>query len=428
MEQARCQKYYKRDLFSLLPAVLMMLVIFFFALQPGEESLKSSEAVGMTIYSFFGQEVALSPEQMEMLQDVIRILAHIGEYAMLSLCVGFACTRNGIRRQLRAVYMCGSCLAVSLMDEFMQIFVPARYGDPLDVLADMTGVVLFSALILKLRPARPLPREKEAEGVRRAFLNARIDDVAFDEAVDRIMDYAGEKEQEQCRLLVTPNADHIIKLEKDKEFAALYETADLITTDGTPLMWIAESLGCPIREKVTGSDLLPAVCRRAAEEGRSLFFFATSEELIEKAEEKLKESLPELKLAGGYAPPMGFEKDEKEVERAVSAINAADADILVIGLGSPKSEKFIARNRARLKTRIALPIGAAIGFVAGDMKRAPLWMRKAGLEWFFRFLQEPGRLFRRYFIEDMKIFLLALKYRRRTIGGYLGEKTDEDRS
>ncbi len=427
MEQAKQQKYHKRDMLSLLPAVLMVLLIFYFALQPGEESLKSSEEVGLKIYSIFGQEVALKPEQLETLQNVIRVLAHIGEYAMLSLCICFACTRNGIRRQLRAVYMFGACLFVSLADEFMQIFVPARYGDPLDVLADMAGVTLLSALVLKLRPARPLPRENGADGMRRAFLNAQIDDVSFDGAVRRIMEFAGEKDRGKCRLLVTPNADHIIKLEKDKEFAALYESADLITTDGTPLLWIAESLGCPIREKVTGSDLLPAVCEKAAAEGRSLFFFATSEELIKKAGEKLKEKWPELKVAGGYAPPMGFEKDEKEVKRAVKAINAAAADILVVGLGSPKSEKFIARNRERLKTRVALPIGAAIAFVAGDTKRAPVWMRKAGLEWFFRFLQEPGRLFKRYFIEDMRIFLLALKYRERTLAGYLGEKTDADR-
>ena len=309
----------------------------------------------------------------------------------------------------------------------MQIFVPARYGDPLDVLADMAGVTLITGLVLKLFKARPLPRDKKAEGQRRDFLNARIDDVTFDGALDRIMGYAAEKKAAQCRLLVTPNADHIIKLEKDKEFAALYESADLITTDGTPLLWIAESFGCPIREKVTGSDLLPAVCERAAKEGRSIFFFATSDELIEKASRRLKEKWPKLKLAGGYAPPMGFERDEKEAERAVKAINKADADILVVGLGSPKSEKFIARNRARLKTRVALPIGAAIAFVAGETKRAPLWMRKVGLEWFFRFLQEPGRLFRRYFIEDMRIFLLALKYRERTLAGYLGEKTDADR-
>ena len=336
--------------------------------------------------------------------------------------MAWASTRNGIRRQLRAVYMCGCCFFVSLADEFVQIFVPGRYGDPRDMAVDMLAVVLLAGLTLKLRKTCVLSREKEV--IRRDFLNAQIDDLSFEEAVDRIMIFAGEEEQERPRLLVTPNADHIIKLEKDAEFAALYREADLITTDGTPLLWIADSFNCPIKERVTGSDLLPAVCERAAKEGRSIFFFGASEEVIRMATEKLCEKFEGLKIKGGYAPPMRFENDPEEIERALERINAAEADILVVGLGSPKSEKFIQRNRERLKVKVALPIGAAIAFAAGNAKRAPEWMRRMGLEWFYRFLQEPGRLFKRYFVEDMQIFFLALKYRNRTVDGYLYGEAD----
>ncbi len=117
---------------------------------------------------------------------------------------------------------------------------------------------------------------------------------------------------------------------------------------------------------------------------------------------------------------MGFGKKQGDIERAIKQINKVGADILVVGLGAPKSEKFIAKNRHRIKAKVALPIGAAIAFAAGMQKRAPEWMSNMGLEWFYRFLQEPGRLFKRYFIEDIRIFFMALKYRDRTVEGYTG--------
>ena len=422
MKESTRQKW---NILSLIPAILVVGVIFYFSLQPGPASRASSDSVSTGLISLFGGAITLTQAQYDTFTNLVRIIAHMGEYAVLAIAIAYACTRNGIRRQLRAGYMCLICFWVSLIDEFVQIFVPDRYGDPLDVIVDMIGVVLISVFILKVRKTRPLPRPEELKGKRKDYVNIQVDDVTFDEAVDRIMEFATEDDY-NCRLLVTPNVDHLIKMETDKEFAALYKTADLIIPDGTPLMWIGESFNCPLKEKISGSDLLPPVCERAAKEGRSIFFFGTSDEVIAAAKEKLCARYPGLNIAGGYAPPMGFGKKQGDVERAVKQINKVGADILVVGIGSPKSEKFIANNRSRLKCKIALPIGAAIAFAADMQKRAPEWMQRAGLEWFYRFLQEPGRLFHRYFVEDIKIFFMALKYRDRTVEGYTGANNLED--
>ena len=419
------KKHQKWNILSLLPAIAVVGVIFYYSLQPGDVSQASSDTVSAGLISIFGGLITLTPQQFITYGNIVRVLAHMGEYAVLATCIGYACTRNGIRRQLRAGYICLICFWVTLIDEFVQIFVPGRYGDPLDVMVDMIGVVFISVLMLKVRKTRSLPRPESLNGSRRDYLNVSIDDVTFDEAVDRIMEFAAEEEN-NCRLLITPNVDHIIKLETDKEFAELYKTADLIVPDGKPLMWIGESFNCPLKEKISGSDLLPPVSERAAKEGRSIFFFGTSDEVINTAKEKLCEKYPGLNIAGGYAPPMGFDKKQGEIERAVKRINKSGADILVVGLGSPKSEKFIYRNRDRLNVKVALPIGAAIAFAAGMQKRAPEWMSNMGLEWFYRFLQEPGRLFKRYFIEDIKIFFLALKYRDRTVAGYTGSFPEDN--
>ncbi len=413
----------KWNILSLLPAILVVGVIFYFSLQPGPTSRASSDSVSTGLISLFGGAITLTQAQYDTFTNLVRIIAHMGEYAVLAITIAYACTRNGIRRQLRAGYMCLICFWVSLIDEFVQIFVPDRYGDPLDVIVDMLGVVLISVFILKVRKTRSLPRSEEMNCSRRDYVNISLDDVDFNEAVDRIMAFAAEDEY-NCRLMVTPNVDHIIKLETDKDFQEVYKGADLIVPDGKPLMWIGESFSCPLKEKISGSDLLFPVCERAAKEGRSLFFFGTSDEVIAAAKEKLCAKYPGLNIAGGYAPPMGFGKKQGDVERAVKQINKVGADILVVGLGAPKSEKFIYNNRHRLKAKVALPIGAAIAFAADMQKRAPEWMQRAGLEWFYRFLQEPGRLFKRYFIDDIKIFFMALKYRDRTVEGYTGTGTE----
>ncbi|MDE6529236.1 MAG: VanZ family protein [Lachnospiraceae bacterium] len=411
------KKFILRTL-SWAPALATMLIIFILSSQNGVASGDTSRELTMGLLHLTAEEspyvAASNQAAIEALDALIRMIAHIGEYAFLSLMIGFAVSVNGFGGKIRMFYMCFLGMIVAVADEFFQIFVPGRYGDLKDVVFDLVGVIAVATLLyiwsrhFEKRKTAHRTEEKIPSVARRKFMNLCLDDITFEEAVCQIGVLACE---EGKHYVVTPNVDHVVKIEKDLEFRKIYEEADLILTDGTPLMWIAESLGCPIKEKIPGADMLPKVCEMAAKEGHTMFLFGAAEGVAETARRKLIQKYPGLQIVGAYSPPMGFERDEKEVEKAIRIINQKKPQILVVGLGAPKQEKFIYQYREKIDFHVALPFGAAIDFEAGMVKRAPLWMRRFGLEWLFRFFQEPGRLFRRYFIDDMKIFWLAWKYR-----------------
>ncbi len=397
---------------AFLPALLMVAVIFAFSSQDGVLSKETSGNLTKWILELLGKEIGgedtAAVRKVEATDVLVRMWVHMAEYAVLSLCIGFGVSVNGVRGKLRFIYMVILGCLVALADEFYQIFVPGRYGDLADVLFDGAGIVVTALLwhiaastFGKSKKNLALPEDKLR------FINVTIDNITFQDALDRICTLA----KKGNTFVVTPNVDHIIKVEKDSLFRKIYEKADLVLTDGTPLLWIAESMGKSIREKITGADMFPAVCERAAKEGLSVFLLGAAEGVAEKAVENLKEKYEGIRVAGTYSPKMHFEKDEKEVERILSIINKNKPDILVLALGSPKQEKFIYQYRDKMEFGVALCFGAAVDFAAGTVKRAPLWIRKIGMEWFYRFLCEPGRLFRRYFVDDMQIFALAWKYR-----------------
>lgn len=244
---------------------------------------------------------------------------------------------------------------------------------------------------------------------RMKFLNTYIDNLTMEETVLRIDEMIKSKKNSY---VVTPNVDHIVKLEKDEEFKKVYSEADLIVTDGMPLIWISKLLKTPIKEKVSGSDLFPKVCELAAEKNYTLFLLGAATGVAEKAAKNLCERYEGLKVVGVYSPSYGFEKNEKEVNEIISIINECKPDILAVGLGAPKQEKFIYRYREQLGVPISLAIGATIDFEAGNIKRAPKWMQKSGLEWFYRLCKEPKRMFKRYIVDDIKILKIAFKYRK----------------
>lgn len=221
------------------------------------------------------------------------------------------------------------------------------------------------------------------------------------------------QEGKQNQYVVTPNVDHLVKLEKDALFREIYDKAALVLTDGQPLIWISRLLGRPIVEKVSGSDLFPEVCRMAAKKGYSLFFLGADEGVADLAAEKLRKKYPDIRIVGTYSPPYGFESDKEEVKRIVQMVNSADTQILAVALGAPKQEKFFYENRDKFRVAVALHIGASLDFAAGSVKRAPRWMRRCGLEWLHRLLKDPGRLMKRYLVDDMAIFGIVWKYRNR---------------
>ncbi len=240
------------------------------------------------------------------------------------------------------------------------------------------------------------------------FMNTQIDNYTMEEAIDAIDRLIC---QDKNGYVVTPNIDHIVKLESDQLLQKVYADADIILTDGKPMIWMSRLYGTPIKEKVSGSDLFPNLCRLAAGKGYRVFLLGAAEGVAAKAALNLQNKFPGLIIAGTYSPPFGFEKDEKELQNILRIVTEAKPHILIVGLGCPKQEKFIYNYRNKLNVPVSLGLGASIDFEAGILKRAPKWMADHGFEWLYRIVQDPGRMAKRYFVDDMKIIRLFFKYR-----------------
>lgn len=244
---------------------------------------------------------------------------------------------------------------------------------------------------------------------RMRFMNTYIDNITMKETLRYIEERIEKHAVGQVILL---NVDQIVRLEWDSYFREICENSELLLVDGHPLLWIAKLYRKPIRQKICGSDLTPILCREASRKGYSVFFLGAAPGVAEKAAKKMQGKYSELKVAGTYSPPMGFEKDEKEIKKINRILMESKSDILFVGMGVPKQEIFVYENMHEYKIPISVSVGATIDFIAGVQKRAPVWMRRIGFEWLYRLLREPGRMFERYILNDTKIFRLAWKYRK----------------
>lgn len=238
------------------------------------------------------------------------------------------------------------------------------------------------------------------------ILGTWIDNVTMGEAVSRICDLIEER---RFSYVVTPNVDHVLKLRHDREFREIYEEASLAVSDGMPLVWSSRILGTPLKERVTGADLMLEVCGAAAQRGYSVFLLGGNKGVAHEAVVVLGRMYPRLRTAGYYCPQYGFEKDHDECLRIQKLIANSGADILFVGLGAPKQEKWIRDYGSGCQARMAMGVGASFSFVSGDLRRAPRCMQRLGLEWLWRLLLEPRRLWRRYILADMPFLWLVLK-------------------
>ncbi len=178
---------------------------------------------------------------------------------------------------------------------------------------------------------------------------------------------------------------------------SFYGAASLNLPDGMPLVWASRLYGRPIPERVSGPDFLLAFARVAAVRGYRFFFLGATPDVLEDLARNLRASVPGLVVAGTHAPPYGPFSAEDD-RRMVDAVNAARADVLWVGMSAPKQEAWLFRTGGRLRIRLGVGVGAAFDFFAGRVRRAPAWMRGAGLEWAWRFAQEPRRLWKRYLV------------------------------
>lgn len=211
---------------------------------------------------------------------------------------------------------------------------------------------------------------------RMKFMNTEVDNLTMCETLVEIDKLIKENKNVY---VVTPNVDHIVQLERGGELCNVYKEADLILTDGKPLIWISKWYGTPIKEKISGSDLFPLLCKMAAEKGYNMFFLGAAEGVAAKAAENLMKRYKGLNVVGTYSPPYGFEKDEVEMRNIEQIIKKVHPHILIVGLGSPKQELFILNNKDRIGVPLSLGLGASLDFEAGNIKRVPKWMVDHGM-------------------------------------------------
>lgn len=239
------------------------------------------------------------------------------------------------------------------------------------------------------------------------FIDTYIDNLTASEAKDCVNQFIHEP---GYHYVVTPNTDIIVKMHQDEELKDICEKADLILTDGQIVVKLSRKYGTPIKERVCMTDFVWDVFDLAIENSYKVFLLGGKENVLARATENVKKKLPSLNIVDSFSPPFGFENDVTLLKETNERIKASGADILIVFLGCPKQEKFIAQNKDIYQVPISFTMGGCVDFLAGGVKRAPKWMQEVGLEWFFRFMQEPKRMFRRYFVEDIKIFGIAYKH------------------
>ncbi len=246
-------------------------------------------------------------------------------------------------------------------------------------------------------------REFIASGTRPAQAPTAILSVPFDhvtqvQALDRIEQMIVSR---RPHYVATANVDFVVQAERDLELRRILFDAHLVLCDGTPLVWASRWLGNPLPERVAGADLVPALIQIAAEKGFKIFLLGATPEAAEKAVKNLQEKFPKLRITS-YSPPFKplLEMDHAEIIRR---IHEAKPDLLFVSFGCPKQEKWIAMHYRELGVPVTIGVGATIDFLAGYMKRAPVWMQSTGTEWIFRLAQEPRRLFKRYAM-DLGVF------------------------
>lgn len=245
------------------------------------------------------------------------------------------------------------------------------------------------------------------------LLGLDIHNFTMDETVLAIAEIV---ERRKFAFAVTPNVDHTMKLRKSAKFRELYAKAGLVVADGVPLIWASKLLGTPLKERICGADLFVRTCAMAVQNGYSVFLLGGSPGAAQLACQKLEAMFPALKIAGWDCPPFGFAKDPEQNKAIQKKIRDSRADILFVGLGAPLQEEWMGEYGEGSGAAFAIGVGVSFSFMGGVIKRAPLWMQRNGLEWLWRLLKEPRRLWKRYLVEALPFFgMLAHAMLKRTV-------------
>ncbi|PKB84268.1 MAG: hypothetical protein BZY88_00650 [SAR202 cluster bacterium Io17-Chloro-G9] len=206
------------------------------------------------------------------------------------------------------------------------------------------------------------------------------------------------QERGATRYIVATGMHGVMEAHRDPEFKEIVNSADLFVPDGISLVWIGRVRGYSIRKRVSGSDLMTEFFKLAAEKGYKVYFYGDTDETLNLLQSTLKEKLPNLQIAGAYSPPFRPLSDEEDRE-IVKAINGSGADVLWVGLGLPKQERWLFEHRDKINVPVAVGVGAAFKFQSGQVRRAPRWIGELGFEWLWRFCREPKRVWRRVLLD-----------------------------
>lgn len=243
------------------------------------------------------------------------------------------------------------------------------------------------------------------------LFNIDIDQLTMKETVEKIRQWL-TADATHNHYVVTPNVDHIVNLHNNTPFKQAYSGASLIVADGWPVVLASKLLGRPLPEVVSGSDLVPALFDDAQQSMRRplrVFLLGAMPGVAEKAANNIHQRWSQVEVVGVYSPDFGFEKSEQASLHICQLVSAAKTDVVVFGVGAPKQELWSKQYAQHLNTKVILCVGATIDFLAGEKARAPVWMRKVGLEWLHRLMSEPKRLTKRYFVDAFIFPLLVLK-------------------
>lgn len=227
-------------------------------------------------------------------------------------------------------------------------------------------------------------------------LNVDILDITSDELLDRLDE----------GVLVTPNIDHLVKLQRDRGFYRIYRRAEWVVCDSRVLSLLTRLSRRPIREAIPGSSFFTSyyMYHRNDPDCR-IFLLGAAEGVADKAMARINAAVGRQIVVGAHSPSFGFENNDAECRAIVDIVNRSGANVVLVGVGAPKQEKWIDRWKGEMPgVKLWMALGATIDFEAGNIRRAPRAWQKMGMEWFYRFVCEPRRLFRRYFVDDPRFF------------------------
>lgn len=236
-----------------------------------------------------------------------------------------------------------------------------------------------------------------------SVLGAHIDALSWDAAMNRLLGWAHARES---RYVTICNVHVVVSASRDAAYRDIINGSDMATPDGAPVAWMLRKLGFANQPRVSGPDLMWALCERAAKESLPIYCYGSTEATLGLLDARLREVFPGLQVTMESPPfrALSAQEDAAAVER----INASGAGIVFVGLGCPKQERWMAEHRGRINA-VMIGVGAAFDFHAGTVKRAPAWMRDNGLEWLHRLLSEPGRLWKRYLVTNTLFILGAAR-------------------